>query len=170
MLGRQDVKATFHYTFENPQCMDEIDHLDLPEFIGRDIGALQHAFLDDIAEIQRFQKLATIDMTVDFLARQPPMPAKTIYIARWDHGELEGYTARLKRVGRSKRREIVLDPKLKQSPWQIYLTVVGEQPKLLGTSTDTKPFAYTPWSAGQYWTFACRDDYCFLLLAVVHTL
>jgi hypothetical protein len=168
LLGRMDVKPTYHYEFENPQCMDEIDQLALPELMGRDIAALHHSFIDAVTQIQRFGKLETIDLTVSFLGSQPPMPAKTLYLARWDHGEMEGYTARLRRKGRVKEREIVVDAKLKQSAWKIYLTVVGHEPKLLGISNEAKPLTYVPSESGQYWALACKDDYCFIVLAVVH--
>ena len=62
----------------------------------------------------------------------------------------------------------MLDAELKKSPWQIYLVIIGDQPKLLGTSTDTKPLAYVPSRSGQYWSLACKDDYCFVVLAVAH--
>ncbi|HUS27141.1 MAG TPA: hypothetical protein VMZ53_01485, partial [Kofleriaceae bacterium] len=170
LLGRMDVKPTYHYEFEDPQCMDEIDKLALPELLGRDIRALHHSFADAVVEIERFGKLKTLDLTVTFLGTEPPMPAKTLYIARWDHGLTEGYTARMKRKGRAREREIVLDPKLKQSPWQIYLTIVGQPPKLLGTSTDDKPLKYVPTLRGQYWTLACKPDYCFILSVTVHSI
>jgi hypothetical protein len=168
LLGRMDVKPTYHYEFADPRCMDEIDQLALPELMGRDIAALHHSFMDAITQIQRFGTLETIDLTVTFLGSQPPMPAKTLYLARWDHGAMEGYTARLKRKGRAREREIVVDANLKKSAWKIYLTIVGQEPRLLGMSNENKPLTYVPSGGGQYWTLACKDDYCFIVMAVVH--
>jgi hypothetical protein len=170
ILGVSDVKTTWHYEFENPMCMDELDDLDIRPFIGRDIRALHHAFLDAIVEIERFGKLLEISLTVSFTGSKPPMPSKTLYIAKWKAGVFEGYSARLRRSGRSKTREIVLDDKLEASPWDIYHVIIGEPPKLLGKSTEGKKLTYVPSGAGQYWTLACQPDYCFVILAVAHTL
>jgi hypothetical protein len=169
-LGVTDVKATMHYEFEDPKCMDELDQLNIKEWVGRDIKALHHAFLDAIVEIQRFGKLKWIDLTVSFLGADPPLPSNKLYIAKWNAGKLEGYTAKLKRVGRNREREIVLDPNLRKEPWNIYLARVGDKPRLLGSSTETKRLSYVPSRSGQYWFFACKPDYCFIVLAVAHSI
>jgi hypothetical protein len=169
LLGVTDSKVTLHYEIDPPQCLDQLDNLDMQPWIGRDIKLLHRQFAKLVADSARFGTLKWLDLSLSFVGTQPPMPRDKVYIARWQ-GALEGYTAKLKRSGRSTRREIVLDPALKQSPWQIYLVIVGDQPKLLGTSTDAKPLGYVPSRTGQYWTLACKDDYCFVLLAVAHTL
>ena len=172
MLGVTDVKLTMHYEFETPMCMDEQDQLDLKPYVGKDIGALHHAFLDSIAEAELVtgNKLRWIDLRATFLGTQPPMPAPTVFVAKWNRGELEGYTARLKRKGRSREREIALDDKLKRSPFDIYLVIIGDPPKRLGGSMDGKRLTYVPSKTGQYWALACRKDECFVILAVTHTL
>ena len=169
-LGVTDLKLTMHYEFDRPLCMDEIDQLDLKPYVGRDIGALHHAFLDAIAEIELVGKaqLRKIDLRATFLGTHPPMPAPTIYVARWENDKLEGYTARVRRRGRSKDREVVLSPELTREPFDIYLVLVGEAPRKLGVSTDKKPFTYQPWRTGQYWALACKPDHCFVVLAVAH--
>lgn len=169
-LGVSDVKLTMHYEFETPICMDEIDQLDLKPYVGRDIAALHHAFLDAIAEIELVAnaQLKEIDLRVTFLGSQPPMPAPTIYVARWFNEELEGYPGQIRRKGRSKVREIVLPPALQREPWDIYLALVGEPPRKLGVSTDKTPITYQPWRTGQYWALACRRDHCFVVVAVAH--
>lgn len=172
-LGVTDVKLTMHYELSPPACLDEFDQLDLKPYVGKDIGALHHAFLDHITEIEleTGHQVEKIDLTATFLGAQPPMPAQKIFVAKWDHGTLEGYTAGLRRKGRAKQREIVLSDALKKEPWDIYFTLVGEQPKKLGVSTEpNKAFTYTPWASGQYWALACKQDYCFIIFAVSHTI
>jgi hypothetical protein len=169
-LGVSDVKLTMHYEFDRDQCMDELDTLDLKDFIGKNIASLHHQFLDAIVEIERVSglHLKTIDLRAAFLGTKPPMPAEMIYVARWSNGSLEGYTADIVRKGRSKAREIVVDKALEKSPFDIYLVLVGEPPRKLGVTGEGKAFTYVPWAAGQYWVLACKPDHCFVLNSVAH--
>lgn len=171
-LGVTDVKLTMHYELDKPACLDEFDQLDLQPYVGRDIEALHHSFLDRITEIELVTgvQVRTIDLRAVFLGEQPPMPSRTVYVAKWDDGKLEGYTARLRRKGRAKQREIVLSDALKKEPWHIYMVLVGEPPKKLGVSTDNTMLTYTPWRSGPYWALACKPDRCFILLAVAHSI
>jgi hypothetical protein len=171
-LGVTDVKLTMHYELEQPVCLDEIDQLDLKPYVGRDIGALHHAFLDRITEIQLYgNTVKTIDLRATFLGTQPPMPSSKLFVAKWDHGVLEGYTARLHRVGRSKQRAIVPGAELKKRPWDMYLVLIGEPPRKLGMSNESKPLTYTPWRTGQYWTLACQGTTeCFVVLSIAHAI
>jgi hypothetical protein len=170
LLGVTDAKVTLHYEFDSPLCLDKLDKLDIQRWIGSDIKALHNQLSRLVADSSRYGSLKWIDVSLGFVGTPPPMPRDKLFIARWRDGKLEGYTAKLKRSGRSKRREIVIDPELKKSPWDLYHVIVGEPPRLLGNSTDAKPPSYVPSHAGQYWTLACKDDYCFILLAVTHTL
>jgi hypothetical protein len=169
-LGVSDVKLTMHYEFDRPMCMDEIDELDLKPFVGKNIRALHHTFLDAIVEIERVsgEQLKTIDVRATFLGSHPPLPAPTIYVARWENGALEGYTADVVRKGRSKTREIVLGKELAGTERDLYLVRIGEAPRKLGTTSDTKPLTYVPWGAGQYWVLACKADDCFVLHSLAH--
>ncbi|HEX5058994.1 MAG TPA: DUF6056 family protein, partial [Kofleriaceae bacterium] len=171
-LGVSDVKLVMDYEFDKPLCVDEIEHLDIKDYVGRDVGAIHHAFLDAIAQIEIVsgERPRKVDLKVTFLGAQPPMPSQRVYVGRWREGVLEGYTAKLRRAGRSKERMIVLGDKLKQDSWDMYLMRVGEQPKLLGTNRDTDKLKYVPWASGEYWTFACKPDYCFIVLAVTHAI
>jgi len=170
-LGITDIKLTMHYTLDRPQCLDEVDNLDLAPFIGRDIGAMHHAFLDEITQIERtlHTTVEKVDLVANFLGTPPPMPRPTLYVARYDHGVLEGYTARIKRAGRSLERELVLSPKLKESDFEIYVTAVGDPPRDLGKSTDSH-LGYEPWRAGTYWVLACKPDSCFVIFATSHVI
>ncbi len=171
-LGVTDVKLIMDYEFDQPLCIDEIEKLDLRDWVGRDIGALHHAFLDALTKIELAsgERPRKVDLRITFLGSDPPMPRKRLYVARWVDGVLEGYRARLGRKGRSKERSIVMSDKLKSEPWDIYLVRVGDQPKLLGTSSDAAKLTYVPWASGEYWTFACKPDYCFVVLAVSHAI
>jgi hypothetical protein len=171
-LGVTDVKLTSHYDLDRPLCLDEIDDLDIEPYVGRDIAAIHHAFLSVIVRIERISgaKVHYIDLTATFLGAKPPMPSKKLYVARWTDGVLEGYPARVKRVGRAKTREVVLPPAMKQAPWDVYLTRIGDKPRKLGVSNGGKPLTYVPWDSGTYWVTACRDDYCFIVLSVAHSI
>lgn len=169
-LGVSDVKLTMHYEFEREQCVDELDHLDLKQFIGKSIDALHHQFLDAIVEIERVSglQLRSIDLTATFLGTQPSLPAPTIYVARWANDKLEGYTADVVRKGRSKTREIVLGKELAGKDFDVYMILIGQPPRKLGSSSEGKPFPYVPWGPGQYWVLACRPDHCFVLKSIAH--
>jgi hypothetical protein len=171
-LGVTDVKLTSHYELDRPLCLDELDDLDIQPYVGRDIAAIHHAFLNVIVKIERISgaKVHYIDLTATFLGAKPPMPSKKLYVARWTDGVLEGYPARMKRVGRAKTREVVLAPAMKQSPWDVVLVRIGDKPKKLGVSNEGKPLTYVPWDSGTYWVTACREDYCFIVLSVAHTI
>lgn len=173
LLGLADVKLTMHYELDQEICLDEVDALQIKQYVGRDVRAIQHAFLDAIVEIEQTTgaSVRKIDLVASFLGATPPLPGKTLYLAKWQNGELEGYTARMKRAGRAREREIVLDPKLETEPWEIFITAIGDPPRRMGTSTNTNVrFTYEPWRRGTYWVTACRDDYCFVLLALIHTI
>ena len=72
------------------------------------------------------------------------------------------------RKGRSPIRQITLPDSLKKSDWDIYVTGIGDPPKLLGKSTGTAPLTYVPWKSGPYWVTACKADYCFVIFTVSH--
>ncbi|HEY1549433.1 MAG TPA: DUF6056 family protein [Kofleriaceae bacterium] len=171
-LGVTDVKLTMHYELDQPQCIDEADQLDLQPFIGRDVAAIQHAFLDGIAEIERtlHTKVKTMDLTATFLGERPPMPRDKLYLARWANNVLEGYTASIKRSGRTSVRQVVLSPSLDNSDWEIYAVAIGDPPRDLGSSTSGKPLTYEPWRNGTYWLLACKPDYCFVVFATSHVI
>ena|GEM_PF-1493686 len=169
-LGITDVKLTMHYDISPSVCLDEVDSLDLKPYVGRDIEGLHHAFVDSITEIQRSVPDAhvhSVALKATFLGTPPPMPRKTIYVARWTEGVLEGYTAGIKRLGRTPARELVLAAELKKSPWEMYVVAVGDEPKKVGLSTDAS-LHYEPWLTGQYWILACKADYCFVTLSTSH--
>jgi hypothetical protein len=170
-LGVTDVKLTMRYDFDQPVCLDEVDGLDLKAYVGRDVGAIHHAFLDAITEIRRTtpgHHLRSIDLVVNFLGEQPPLPRKTLYVARWREGVLEGYVAKMVRKGNSPTRQILLPDTLKNHDWDIYLTEIGDPPKLLGKSTSAAPLTYVPWKSGPYWVTACKSDFCFVIFTVSH--
>ncbi len=171
LLGVSDVKLTMQYEFEPAVCIDEITHLDLKPYIGRDVGALHHAFLDEIAEIQRATsaKLRTIDLVATFLGSEPPLPRARTYVARWRDGVLEAYTATLGRAGRSTERTITIADALVSADWDIYLVAVGDPPRLLGKSSQRR-FSYRPWRTAPYWTLACKPDACFVLMTIHHSI
>jgi hypothetical protein len=167
-LGMSDVKLTMHYDLDPPVCLDELDHLDVKPWVGRDVAAIQHAFLDVITDAKResASHLKSIDLTASFLGSNPPLPRQTIYVARWKEGTLEGYVSKIGRAGRSSSRKVIL-PKNLVGDWDIYVTAIGDPPKLLGKSTSTE-LAYEPWTSGTYWVLACKAEYCFVTFSTVH--
>jgi hypothetical protein len=167
-LGMSDVKLTMHYDLDPPVCLDELDHLDVKPWVGRDIAAIHHAFLDVITDARHESgsHLKTIDLTASFLGTDPPLPRPKIYVARWNEGSLEGYVSKISRAGRSSARKVIL-PKNLVGAWEIYVVAIGDPPKLLGKSTSTD-LAYEPWTSGTYWVLACKPDYCFVTFSTVH--
>ena len=170
ILGVSDAKTTWDYEFDEPISLDKIDELDIQPFIGRDIGGIQHAFLDAVAEIElaTHQRPRWIDLKVGLHGPHPAMPRRTLYLARWKAGVLEGYTAQLGRTGRSKDRRIVPSEALKQTGWEIWLVLIGDEPRRIGTTRDE--LTYVPWATGEYWTLACNPGHCFVVMAVNHTI
>jgi hypothetical protein len=171
-LGVTDVKLTMHYEFDQDVCIDKIDELDLKPYVGKNIDALHHAFQDAIAQIKRATPahLKWVDLVASFLGTKPPMPPGPLYVARWREGVLEGYTAGMKRLGRSRDRQIILTPGLQSQPWDIYIVHIGDPPKLIGSTTSGQPLKYQPWASGQYWVLACKPDHCFVVFTVAHTI
>lgn len=171
-LGVNDVKLIMDYEFPRPMCIDEIDKLDIQPFIGRDVGAIHHAFLDALAKVEHLggQRPTSVDLRVSFIGNDPPMPSKKVFVARWRDGNLEGYKARLGRIHRSKERAILIDDALKKDAWDIYLVRIGEEPRLLGKSNAGQQFGYIPWKPGIYWTLACKPEHCFVLMSVWHAI
>jgi hypothetical protein len=168
-LGVSDVKLVMQYDFEPPLCVDELEHLDLKPYIGRDVAALHHAFLDAIAEIKRATPatLRSIDLVATFLGEVPPLPRPRTYVARWRAGVLEAYTATLGRAGRSKDRTIRLADSVTSPDRDVYLVALGDTPRLLGKSRMHQ-FTYQPWRTGQYWVLMCDADACFVAMAMHH--
>jgi hypothetical protein len=170
-LGMSDVKLIMKYDFEPALCIDELEHLDLKPYIGRDVGALHHAFLDAIANVQRATPatLRSIDLVATFLGEAPPLPRPRTYVARWRDGALEAYTSTLGRAGRSKDRTIRLTDAMKATDRDVYLVAIGDSPRLLGKS-GARQFTYQPWRTGQYWVLVCDKDACFVTMSMHHSI
>jgi hypothetical protein len=170
-LGITDVKLTMRYDIDPPMCLDEVEKLDLKPYVGRDVGALQHAFLDEITQIERFTgaHVKSIDLTATFMGSEPPLPRKHMYVARYKDGKLEGYTAGVRRAGRTPERTVVLSPELAATGMDIYVMFIGDEPRRLGTTRDPK-LVYSPWKSGPYWLAACRADECFVVFTTTHVI
>jgi hypothetical protein len=168
-LGLTDVKLVMQYRFEPDLCVDELEGLDLKPYIGRDIGALHHAFLDAITEVQNVTsaKLRTMDLVVTFLATPPPLPRPRTYLARWRNGVMEGYTAQMARIGRTKDRKLELAQELRSDDWEIFLVAIGDPPRRLGLGSQGT-FIYQPWRTAQYWALACKPEHCFVIFTASH--
>ncbi|HEY1816661.1 MAG TPA: DUF6056 family protein [Kofleriaceae bacterium] len=170
-LGVSDVKLTMEYELDPPMCLDEVEQLDLKPYVGRDVGGIQHAFVDEITEIelQTHAHVRSIDLVATFLGSQPPMPRPRMYVARYKDGKLEGYTAGIKRPGRVPERQVVLSPELARADMDIYVIAIGDPPKRLGTTHDAH-LSYEPWKSGPYWIAACRRDDCFVVFTTTHAI
>jgi hypothetical protein len=168
-LGVSDVKLTMQYDFEPALCVDEISTFDMQPYIGRDVAAIHHQFLDTIVAIQRSvsAQLRTMDLVVTFRGPQPPLPRPRTYVGRWRDGAFEGYGALLSRMGRSLDRTITVGGELGSRDWDMYIVALGDPPRLLGKSSAGR-FTYRPWRTAQYWVMACDADACFVTLAMHH--
>jgi hypothetical protein len=168
-LGVADVKLQMHYHLEPELCLDEVDKLELKPYIGRDIAALHHAFLDAVTEIERTAPahLRSIDLVATFLGEAPPLPRPQTYVARWRDGAVEAFTASLGRAGRSKDRTIRLADDVTAPDWDVYVVAIGDKPRLLGKTRD-RQFTYQPWRTGQYWVLVCDQSACFVTMAMHH--
>ena len=171
-LGVTDVKLVHDYVLDDPRvCLDKLDELNLLPYVGRDVRALQFAFMDAVTEIRHVSSspLRAVDLRVIFLGERPPMPRKDVYVARWRAGVgREGYAGGMDRIGRTKDRQVKLPPELKSKAWEVYAVSIGDKPRLLGLTNSTKPLVYTPWRSSMYWILACDADACFVRTAVKH--
>lgn len=171
-LGVTDVKLVTDYKLDDPTvCLDKIDKLDIPPYVGRDISALHFAFQDAITEIKHALQtpVRSIDLRVTFLGETPPLPRTNVYVARWANGVMEGYVGGVDRIGRTKNREIKLPKELRaQAGWDLYLVRIGDEPRLLGPTNGGKPLTYQPWKTGSYWALACDARACFVISAFHH--
>jgi hypothetical protein len=169
-LGVSDVRLIAKYEFDQAICLDEEERVEIEPYVGRDIPAIHHAFLDAVAEIHEANigRLKSMDLGVFFQGEKPPMPRPKLYVAKWRDGTLEGYLAKIHRSGRSRTREINLSDKVVAHDWQIYLVAVGDEPRLLGPVKNNPVYTYIPWRSGAYWVLACDLEQCWVLSATFH--
>ncbi|HEX5060850.1 MAG TPA: DUF6056 family protein [Kofleriaceae bacterium] len=166
-LGVTDVKLQTDYAFDPPPSRSEAQAIDAQfaaaQYLGRDVRALQHAFLDAIAEVQRdaTTALRAVDLIVTFDGPPPRLPRDRVYVARWRDGALESYAAQIVRHGRSPDREVELPPAL--ADWEPFVVALGDPPRRLRGHT------YRPWRSGEYWLLACKREYCFVVAATNHS-
>lgn len=169
-LGVSDVKLVIDYQFAAENiCLDKTEGLEIKPFVGRDVRSINHAFLDAIAEVHRLrsERLASADLVVAFLGERPPMPSKRLLVGHWADGSLESHFAVMNR-GSGRDRKLVLSPELRTDPWDVYMVRIGDEPKLLGKSTEQ--LVYQPWKSGIYWAIACKADRCFVIFTANHRL
>jgi hypothetical protein len=113
-LGVSDAKLVMRYELEPAVCIDQLETIDVKQYLGRDVATLHRTFLEQVDEI-RFAtpaRIKFIDVLVGFSGERPPLPRQTVYLARWRDGVLEGYTASMHRRGRSTTRVLTLSDQL----------------------------------------------------------
>lgn len=169
-LGVSDVRLYTNYEFDREICIDEQASIMIDPYIGRDVPAIHHAFLDAVAEVSESNvgRLLSMDLLATFQGEAPPMPRDKLYVARWSRDAFEGYIAKVSRIGRTTEREILPEAKLSQLSGELYLVAIGDSPRKLGPIKSEKPYRYVPWRTGTYWVLACDTAACWVVTAIHH--
>ncbi len=170
-LGVSGVKLVPHYAITPRTCLDEHGGLELGEYRGTDVGAIQKAMRAAIDELRA--KLAgrgTMDrlaLEVEFAGERPTLPRPTLLVGRWrEKAGFEGWAGALPRAGVSLRRKVVLPEDLKTQDLEVVIYKVGHEFRSLGRTKDAGDHEYEQWGPGVYWGLACRPDECFVIAAI----
>lgn len=163
-LGVTDVRLVPHAVVTPASCLDEHGGFELGWYRGLDVSTIHSAFKTAAEQLRRRVAqsggtLERLDLTVQFVGDRPPLPKKTLLVARWYPDHLEAYVGAFRRQGRSRTREVVAPKELAGA--DLYIYQVGGEAKQLDRAAPT----YVPWKTGAYWVLACKSDECFVIAA-----
>ncbi len=164
-LGVTDVRLAPRYQLTPPSCLADHGGFELPAFRGLDVASIHEAMRAGIdALLGRLDggHLDWLDLEVEFLGHQPPLPRKKLLVGRWRPSGYEGYVATVKREGHGTTRDVLLPASLRGQDAEIILYQVGGEARHVGNARDAE-LHYTPWKRGGYWLLACRPDECFVI-------
>nr|HEX4314853.1 DUF6056 family protein [Kofleriaceae bacterium] len=168
-LGVTDVRLVPRYEISPASCLDELGGLQLGEFQGVNVGAIQAAMRAGIDDLQRRlpagATLSELELDVAFAGAQPRLPAgaKRILVARWTPARFDGWFGDIVRQTAGQARTVVMPTPLVGQPYEIWVYQPGGDAKDLGPAQDG--LQYVPWHSGAYWVMACRGDDCFVIAA-----
>lgn len=158
--------------FSPARCLEDEPSVGFGRVTGRDVPAVQASFREAATELLHagVGTPEEIELAVKFAGRPPPLPEGRLLAGRWRDGRFQELRARIDRAGRSRQRTVVAAPALAQSgPWQIYVALVGEPPRLLGELPQAPAkgpaLAFEPWQSGVYWVLACGRGECWIVAA-----
>ncbi|MBA3817522.1 MAG: hypothetical protein H0X17_01400 [Deltaproteobacteria bacterium] len=166
-LGMAGVHFVPRYQVTGDACPRPYELFDTGVTRGFDIPGV-HRSVRSAVELLRSQlagqQLEQFELGVSFVGAPPPLPRPHLLVARWRADQLEGYTAKISRRGRSTTRVVKLADELRGKPFEIYIVQVGGEARRLGT-TDGAALQYVPWRSGVYWVLACGAAECFVIAA-----
>lgn len=158
--------------FAPARCLEDEPTVGFGRVSGRDVPAVQASFREAVTELLHagVGRPEEIELAVKFTGAPPPLPEGRLLAARWRDGRFDELRARLTREGRSRQRQVVAAPALAQAgPWQMYVMLVGEPPRLLGelpkAPGKAPELAFEPWRSGAYWVLACARGECWIVAA-----
>ncbi|HUJ63385.1 MAG TPA: DUF6056 family protein [Kofleriaceae bacterium] len=165
-LGVTSVRFVPHVTADPPSCADALGGLSLGSYKGFDLPGIQRELNIAIAQMRErlggAGRLLQVDLAVELDDPALTLPRKTVLVGRWRPDRFEGYAGKLERRTREFSRDVVLPHELETADVEIYVYLVGDEAKRLGTGAD-KVLRYVPWHPGVYWILACRRDECFVI-------
>ncbi|HEY5937375.1 MAG TPA: DUF6056 family protein [Kofleriaceae bacterium] len=163
-LGVSDVRLVPQYQLEPASCLDQAGGLELDDFRGIDILQVHKAIRGAVdtlrVKLAGRGTIAKLDVTVGFVGDPPPLPRKTLVVARATANRVEAYSATIRRLGAGKTRRVLLPPELKGKDFEYLIYNVGGEARRLGPALE-----YIPWHRGAYWALACRPEECFVIAA-----
>ena len=163
-LGVSDVRLVPRYQLEPASCLDQAGGLELDDFRGIDILQVHKAIRGAVdtlrVKLAGRGTIAKLDVIVGFVGDPPPLPRKTLVVARATADRVEAYSATIRRLGAGKTRRVLLPPELKGKDFEYLIYNVGGEARRLGPELE-----YIPWHRGAYWALACRPEECFVIAA-----
>lgn len=167
-LAVSDVRLSPRYAATPAGCVDEHGGLELGAFRGIDVGSIQRALRAGVADLRARLgaacALERLDLVVDFVGAEPPLPRPTIYLGRWFPDRFEAWAGAVERRGRWTTRGVVVPEPLRAIDREIFIYHVGGQARRLGAAGDRR-LEYVPWARGTYWALACGPADCFVIAA-----
>ena len=161
-LGVSDVRLVPRYQLSPASCLDQVGGLELDDFRGIDILQVHKAIRIAIDHLRlRLAdrgRIEQLDVVVGFVGDPPPLPRKTLVVARATADGLETHAGAITRIGAGKTRRVTVPAAVRDMELLIYN--VGGEARPLGPELE-----YQPWHRGAYWALACRADECFVIAA-----
>ncbi|HVK84586.1 MAG TPA: DUF6056 family protein [Kofleriaceae bacterium] len=161
-LGTLGVRVVPRYRIAGATADVVDDAFDRGALRGTDLAAMQREARAAIDRVRARIAPATLDLyelAVEFDGAIPPLPRRSLVVARWRADRFEGVAARVTHRGRAGRRTVELPRDLTRSAYAIYLARVGRDVRPLGA------LHYAPWRWGTSWVLACDATSCLVIAA-----
>jgi hypothetical protein len=167
-LGVAGARFVPHYRISPQSCIDDHGGFSLGSYKGTDLPGI-HRELKVSIELLRERlgtagRLDELELAVELEDPHLVLPRPRVVVARWRPDRFEAYVGQLVRRTAAFSRDVVVPPELVDSRREVYVYLVGDEARRLGTTSDAL-LRYVPWRTGVYWILACGADDCFVIAA-----